>query len=60
MTADRDTLWRRCAYLGRVLRPLLDQEPWRQGRRRERLHSWGIDVSVGERLSVVFAALGRF
>jgi hypothetical protein len=29
MTSDRDTLWRRCAYLGRVLLPLLDQEPWR-------------------------------
>lgn len=26
MTSDDDMLWRRCAYLGRVLPPLLDQE----------------------------------
>ncbi|WP_326696139.1 hypothetical protein OG909_01675 [Streptomyces sp. NBC_01754] len=57
MTSDHDALWRRCAYLGRVLLPLLDQEPWRQDRRRERLRSWGIDVVVGERLIEVFAAL---
>ncbi|MEU0744626.1 hypothetical protein [Streptomyces sp. NPDC006134] len=57
MTSDRDTLWSRCAYLGRVLLPLLDQEPWRQNRRRERLRSWGIDVAVGERLIEIFAAL---
>ncbi|MCX4461650.1 hypothetical protein OOK58_58080 [Streptomyces sp. NBC_01728] len=57
MTSDHDTLWRRCAYLGRVLLPLLDQEPWRQDRRQERLHSWGIDTAVGERLIEVFAAL---
>ncbi|WP_328834761.1 hypothetical protein [Streptomyces europaeiscabiei] len=57
MTSDHDTLWRRCAYLGRVLLPLLDQEPWRQDRRREWLHSWGIDVAAGERLIEVFAAL---
>ncbi|GAA2340772.1 hypothetical protein GCM10010376_72040 [Streptomyces violaceusniger] len=44
-------------YLGRVLLPLLDQEPWRQNRRRERLHSRGIDVTVGERLMEVFASL---
>ncbi|MER6185235.1 hypothetical protein [Streptomyces sp. NPDC001652] len=57
MTSDHDTLLRRCTYLGRVLLPLLDQEPWRQDRRRERLHSWGIDVAAGERLIEVFAAL---
>ncbi|WBO69731.1 hypothetical protein [Streptomyces camelliae] len=57
MTSEHDTLWRRCAYLGRVLLPLLDKEPWRQDRRRERLHSSDIDVSVGERLIEVFAAL---
>lgn len=26
MTSDHETLWRRCAYLGHVLLPLLDQE----------------------------------
>ncbi|MFE1291230.1 hypothetical protein [Streptomyces sp. NPDC058751] len=57
MTSDHDTLWCRCAYLGRVLLPLLDQEPWRRDRRRERLRSWGIDVPVGERLMEVFTAL---
>lgn len=57
MTSDHDMLWRRCAYLGRVLLPLLDQEPWRQDRRKERLHSWAIDVAVGERLMEVFVAL---
>ncbi|MEU7380981.1 MULTISPECIES: hypothetical protein [unclassified Streptomyces] len=57
MASDHDTLWRRCAYLGRALLPLLDQEPWRQDRRRDRLHLWGIDVAVGERLMEVFAAL---
>jgi hypothetical protein len=50
-------LWRRCAYLGRVLLPLLDQELWRRDRRRERLQAWGIDTAVGERLGEVFAAL---
>ncbi|MFB7527484.1 hypothetical protein ACFC0C_04430 [Streptomyces sp. NPDC056178] len=57
MTPDHDMLWRRCAYLGRVLLPLLDQELWRQDRRQERLQSWGIDTAVGERLIAVFAAL---
>ncbi|WP_109003911.1 hypothetical protein [Streptomyces rishiriensis] len=57
MTSDHDMLWRRCAYLGRALLPLLDQEPWRQGRRRERLCAWGIDVAVGERLIEVLTAL---
>lgn len=57
MTSDHETLWRRCAYLGHVLLPLLDQEPWRKDRRQERLHSWGIDVAVGERLIEVFTAL---
>lgn len=57
MTSDHDVLWRRCVYLGRVLLPLLDQEPWRQDRRKERLHSWGIDLAVGERFIEVFTAL---
>ncbi|MFD8839481.1 hypothetical protein [Streptomyces griseofuscus] len=57
MASDHDTLWRRCAYLGRVLLPLVDKEPWRQDHRRERLHSWDIEVSVGERLIEIFAAL---
>ncbi|MEV7960453.1 hypothetical protein AB0O83_43300, partial [Streptomyces sp. NPDC088141] len=57
MTSGHDMLWRRCAYLGRVLLPLLDQELWRQDRRQERLQSWGIDTAVGERLIEVFAAL---
>ncbi|MDX3134563.1 hypothetical protein PV367_33325 [Streptomyces europaeiscabiei] len=57
MTSDHDMLWRRCAQLGRVLLPLLDQELWRRDRRRERLQSWGIDTAVGERLGEVLAAL---
>lgn len=57
MASGHDMLWRRCAYLGRALLPLLDQEPWRQGRRRERLGTWGMDVAVGERLIEVIAAL---
>lgn len=57
MTSDHDMLWRRCAHLGRVLLPLVDQEQWRQARRHENLRTWGIDTAVGERLIEVFAAL---
>lgn len=56
-TSDGDMMWRRCAHLGRVLLPLVDQEPWRQVRRHENLRTWGIDVTVGERLIEIFAAL---
>ncbi|MET7686360.1 hypothetical protein [Streptomyces sp. NPDC005423] len=57
MTPDPDMLWPRCAHLGHVLLPLVDQEPWRQGRRRENLQAWGIDTTAGERLMEIFAAL---
>ena len=57
MTSEHEMLWNRCAHLGRVLLPLVDQEPWRQARRRERLRAWGIDTAVGERLIETFAAL---
>ncbi|MEW2495211.1 hypothetical protein AB0942_17010 [Streptomyces nodosus] len=57
MTSDHDMLWRRCAHLGRVLLPLVDQEPWRQARRHEHLRAWGIDTAAGERMIEVFAAL---
>ncbi|CQR59540.1 hypothetical protein [Streptomyces leeuwenhoekii] len=57
MTADPDLLWRRCAHLGRVLLPLVDQEPDEQADRRERLRTWGISEAVGERLIGIFAAL---
>ncbi|MFJ3310057.1 hypothetical protein ACIPSA_45065 [Streptomyces sp. NPDC086549] len=57
MTSDHDMLWRRCAHLGRVLLPLVDQEPWRQARRHENLQTWDIDITEGERLIEVFAAL---
>uniref|UniRef100_A0AAU2W4T1 Uncharacterized protein n=1 Tax=Streptomyces sp. NBC_00008 TaxID=2903610 RepID=A0AAU2W4T1_9ACTN len=57
MAPEHDMLWSRCAYLGRVLLPLLDQELWRQDRRREGLRGWGIDMVVGERLIEVIAAL---
>ncbi|MFF9594054.1 hypothetical protein ACF1FX_33575 [Streptomyces sp. NPDC014646] len=57
MTSDHDMLWRRCAHLGRVLLPLVDQEPWRQARRHENLQAWGIDTAAGERMIEVFAAL---
>ncbi|MGW7543560.1 hypothetical protein ACWGKQ_20975 [Streptomyces sp. NPDC054770] len=57
MPADHDMLWRRCAHLGRVLLPLVDQEPWRQARRHENLRAWGIDTAAGERLIEIFAAL---
>ncbi|MEU6201672.1 hypothetical protein [Streptomyces sp. NPDC047061] len=57
MTSDHDMLWHRCTYLGRVLLPLVDQEPWRQARRHENLQAWGIDTAAGERLIETFAAL---
>ncbi|MFE4415854.1 hypothetical protein [Streptomyces sp. NPDC056821] len=57
MTSDHDRVWRQCVCLGRVLLPLVDQEPWRQDRRRENLRVWGIDMGVGERLIEIFAAL---
>ncbi|MFF8909656.1 hypothetical protein [Streptomyces olivaceoviridis] len=57
MTSDHDMLWRRCTLFGRFLLPLVDQEPWRQARRRETLSTRGIDTAAGERLIEVFAAL---
>lgn len=57
MTSDHDMLWRRCALLGRVLLPLVDQEPRRQARRHETLRARGIDTAAGERMIEIFAAL---
>lgn len=57
MTSDHRILWGRCAFLGRVLLPLVDQEPRRQDRRQETLRTRDIDVLTGERLIEVFAAL---
>ncbi|MFC9681360.1 hypothetical protein [Streptomyces sp. NPDC056948] len=57
MASDHDMLWHRCARLGRVVLPLVDQEPWRQDRRHENLRARGIDTAAGERLIEVFAAL---
>ncbi|GAA0898062.1 MULTISPECIES: hypothetical protein [Streptomyces violaceusniger group] len=57
MISDHDMLWRRCAHLGRVLLPLMDQEPWRRVRRHENLRTWGIDTVEGERLIEIFAAM---
>ncbi|MEU6610971.1 hypothetical protein ABZ922_39090 [Streptomyces shenzhenensis] len=57
MTSDHDMLWRRCVLLGRVLLPLVDQEPWRQARRHETLRARGIDTAAGERMIEIFAAL---
>lgn len=55
MTSDDDMLWRRCAYLGRVLLPLLDQELWRQDRAESgcgpgaSARRWGNDSSRSSR-----------
>ncbi|MFK4184362.1 hypothetical protein ACI2L4_10135 [Streptomyces sparsogenes] len=57
MASEHDMLWRRCAHLGRVLLPVVDEEAWRQARRHERLGVWGINIAEGERLIEVFAAL---
>nr|BFD80716.1 hypothetical protein StreXyl84_01170 [Streptomyces sp. Xyl84] len=57
MTCDHDVLWRRCAHLGRLLLPVVDEEEWRRGRRHERLDAWGIGVAEGERLIEVLTAL---
>ncbi|GHA73821.1 MULTISPECIES: hypothetical protein [Streptomyces] len=57
MTSDHDMLWRRCALLGRVLLPLVDQEPWRQARRHETLTARGINTATGERMIEIFTAL---
>lgn len=50
-------VWRRCALLGRVLLPLVDQESWRQARRHETLKARDINPATGDRLIEVFAAL---
>ncbi|MFJ6665165.1 hypothetical protein [Streptomyces sp. NPDC091383] len=55
MTPDHDLVGRRCAYLGRVLLPLVNQEPWRRSRRREDPQDRGVDPAVGERLIEIFA-----
>ncbi|MFF3412851.1 hypothetical protein ACFYW8_43360 [Streptomyces sp. NPDC002742] len=57
MTPDPDTLWSRCARLGRVLLPMVDQEPGRRAERHENLRIWDIDTTVGERTIEVFTAL---
>ncbi|APE26753.1 hypothetical protein [Streptomyces venezuelae] len=54
---DHDLLWTRCALLGRVLLPMVDQDPWRQTRRHDNLRAWGIGIPEGERLMEVFTAL---
>ncbi|MBX7466872.1 hypothetical protein K1Y80_12350 [Streptomyces sp. MAG02] len=55
--SDRDVVWRQCVRLGRSVLPLVDQEPWRAAKRRERLGDWGIDVRRGESLIATFAGL---
>ncbi|MFF8867814.1 hypothetical protein ACF08B_37880 [Streptomyces sp. NPDC015139] len=60
MTSEHDTLWRLCAHLGRVLLPLVDQEPWRRTRRHENLRIWGISTAEGEGLIEVFTALAAY
>ncbi|MFE3182801.1 hypothetical protein ACFXKR_18300 [Streptomyces violascens] len=57
VVSDRDIVWRQCVRLGRYVLPLLDQEPWRQVKRHERLHAWQIDLETGESLIATFAAL---
>ncbi|NEA46835.1 hypothetical protein [Streptomyces sp. SID10815] len=58
MTSDPELLWRRCARLGRVLLPLVDDgEPWRRARRHENFRVWEVDTGTGERLIEVFTAL---
>ncbi|MFE9534628.1 hypothetical protein [Streptomyces sp. NPDC006691] len=57
MVSDRDVVWRQCVRLGRSVLPLVDQEPWRATKRRERLGDWGIEVKRGESLIATFAGL---
>ncbi|MFJ8150487.1 hypothetical protein ACIQ6R_36455 [Streptomyces sp. NPDC096048] len=57
MTSDSDLLWLRCAHLGRVLLPLVDQDPGQRADRRKNLRTWGIDEEVGERLIEIFTAI---
>nr|WP_168723252.1 hypothetical protein [Streptomyces sp. SAT1]ANO42849.1 hypothetical protein A8713_037035 [Streptomyces sp. SAT1] len=57
MNSDHDKVWGQCVRLGRLLLPLVDQEQWRQDRRRENLSAWSIDTGVGERLIEIFVAL---
>ncbi|MFE2538042.1 hypothetical protein [Streptomyces sp. NPDC059371] len=57
MTSDPDTLWSRCARLGRVLLPLVDQEPGRQAERHKSLRIWDMDPALGEWTIEVFTAL---
>ncbi|MER8116033.1 hypothetical protein [Streptomyces sp. NPDC094031] len=57
MVTEDDSLWQRCAHLGRVLLSVVDQEEWRRTRRHESLRDRGIDTGVGERLIAIIAAL---
>ncbi|MFJ6509232.1 hypothetical protein [Streptomyces sp. NPDC091879] len=57
MNQDPAMIWSRCARLGRVLLPMVDQEAGRQAERHENLRIWDIDTAVGERTVAVFAAL---
>ncbi|WP_157968611.1 hypothetical protein [Streptomyces geranii] len=43
-----------------MLLPLVDEEAWRRGRRRERLGNWGVDIGEGERLIEILAALTAY
>lgn len=51
MTSDHDLLWRRCAHLGRVLLPVVDEEAWRRARRHERLGAGGPGASISWKAS---------
>ncbi|MFF0967277.1 hypothetical protein ACWDQO_21025 [Streptomyces sp. NPDC003703] len=57
MESDDDAVWCACAALGGSLLPLVDQEPWRQARRREEFGERGLGVRRGELLTGAFAAL---
>ncbi|MBJ7005748.1 MULTISPECIES: hypothetical protein [Streptomyces] len=43
MSSSPDAVWRRCAHPGRVVLPLIDQEPGQQASRHDNLRTWGID-----------------
>ncbi|MFD9794201.1 hypothetical protein ACFWXK_24995 [Streptomyces sp. NPDC059070] len=57
MNSDHDLLWRHCVHLGRLLLPMADQQEYGQARRHDTLRAWDIQISEGEYLLEVFAAL---
>ncbi|MFJ4715155.1 hypothetical protein [Streptomyces sp. NPDC088785] len=57
MSLDHRLLWHQCVHFGRVLLPMADRQEFGRARRHDTLRAWDIQITEGEYLLEVFAAL---